>query len=133
MKGRGYILCPAPCVKVWQKKFFFFNSKLNILSFIFLIWTEQFWIWFSRKLTKNIKIPIIFASFPLPPVWLLNLGSDLSVDNIVQLGLAGTKIDSQDDVKVLELTEKWKYQNLSGKFWSFFQKSVRNMTHHYNC
>ena len=31
----------------------FFNWKLNILSFIFFIWTEQFFIWSSRKLTKR--------------------------------------------------------------------------------
>ena len=53
----------------------------------------------------------------LPPVWLSNLGWDLSIDNIVRIGLADTKIDSQDAVKtVLELTEKWKYPNVRGKF-----------------
>ena len=53
----------------------------------------------------------------LPLVWLLNLGSDLSISNIVWLGLGDTKIDSQDAVKkVLEHTEKWKYPNFSGKF-----------------
>ena len=37
----------------------------------------------------------------------LNLGSDLSIDNIVRLGLADAKIGSQDAVmKLLELTEK---------------------------
>ena len=37
----------------------------------------------------------------------LNLGSDLSVNNIVRLGSADTKISSQNAVKeVLELTEK---------------------------
>ena len=37
----------------------------------------------------------------------LNLGSDLSVDNIVRLGSVDTKISSQNAVKeVLELTEK---------------------------
>ena len=51
------------------------------------------------------------------PVWLLNLGSDLSIDNIVWLGLADTKIAGQNAVKkVLELTEKWKYPNFRGKF-----------------
>ena len=50
-------------------------------------------------------------------LWLLNLSSDLSIDNIVQLGLTDTKIGSQDAVtKVLELTEKWKYPNFRGKF-----------------
>ena len=78
---------------------FFLIWKLNILNI-------QFWIWFSRKLTKNVKT--------------LNLGSDLSIDNIVRLGLADTKIGSQNAVmKVLELTEKWKYPNLRGKFYVF--------------
>ena len=73
--------------------------KLNILNI-------QFWIWFSWKLTKNVKT--------------LNLGSDLSIDNIVRLGSADTKISCQDAVmKVLELTEKWKYPNLTGKFYVF--------------
>ena len=53
----------------------------------------------------------------LPPVWLLNLGSDLSINNIVQLDSADTKNVSQDAVnKVLELMEKWKYPNFRGKF-----------------
>ena len=43
----------------------------------------------------------------------MNLGSDVSIDNILQLGSADTKIDSQDAVKkVLELMEKRKYSNL---------------------
>ena len=42
----------------------FFNWKLNILSFIFFIWTEQFFIWSSRKLTKNVEISIVLKSFP---------------------------------------------------------------------
>ena len=43
----------------------------------------------------------------------MNLGSDVSIDNILQLGSADTKIDSQDAVKkVLELMEKIKYPNL---------------------
>ena len=42
----------------------------------------------------------------LPPAWLSNLGSDLSINNIVHLDSADTKIISQDAVnKVLELTE----------------------------
>ena len=45
----------------------------------------------------------------LPPVWC----SDLLINNIVQLGLADTKIVSQDAVnKVLELTEKMKIPKL---------------------
>ena len=61
---------------------------------------------------------IVFKVFIiLPPVWLSNLGSDLSIDNIVWLGLADTKSGSQNAVKkVLELTEKWKYPNFRGKF-----------------
>ena len=40
---------------------------------------------------------------------------DLSTDNTVWLPLADIKIGSQDAVKkVLELTEKWKYPNVSG-------------------
>ena len=55
--------------------------------------------------------------FILPLVWLSNLGSDLSIDNIVQLDSADTKIVSQDAVnKILELTEKWEYPNFRGKF-----------------
>ena len=54
--------------------------------------------------------------------------------NVVQLGSAGTKIGSQDAVKkLLQLTEKGKYPNFSGKFLSIFQKSVAHMIHHYNC
>ena len=54
------------------------------------------------------KFPTFFKVFLiLPPVELLNLGSDLSLDNIVQVGSADTKIDSQDAVKkVLEPSEK---------------------------
>ena len=67
---------------------------------------------------KPSKFPTIFKVFViLPPVWLSNLGSDLSINNIVQLGPADAKIGSQDAVmKVLELTEKWKYPNFRGKF-----------------
>ena len=62
---------------------FFFNWKLNIPSFIFLIWTEQFWIWFSQKFTKSVEISIVFKSFPcFIPVWFSYLGSDLSIANI---------------------------------------------------
>ena len=54
----------------------------------------------------------------LPPVWLLNLGSD----NIVQLDSADTKIVSQNAAnKVLELMEKWKYPNIRGKFYLFLE------------
>ena len=47
----------------------------------------------------------------------LNLGPDLSIDNIVGLDSADTRITCQNAVKkVLELTEKWKYPNFRGKF-----------------
>ena len=43
----------------------------------------------------------------LPPVQPSNLGSDLSINNTVQLDSANTKTARQDDVNmVLELTEK---------------------------
>ena len=96
---------------MFSRSIFFFNWKLNILSFVFLIWTEQFWFWFSQKL-KISKFPLFFKVFLiLHPVWLLNLTSDLSVDSIVQLGLADTKVVSQDaEKRVLKLTEKWNTQ-----------------------
>ena len=53
----------------------------------------------------------------LPPAWVSNLGSDLSINNEVWLDSTDTKIASQDTVnKVLELMEKWKYPNFRGKF-----------------
>ena len=55
----------------------------------------------------------------LPPVSLSNLCLDLLryFDSIVWLGSADTKIGSQDAVvKMLELTEKWKYSNFRGRF-----------------
>ena len=58
-RGGDTFLSLALSVNVWQKNFCF-NWKLNIPSFIFLIWTEQFWIWFSRKLTKTMEISIVF-------------------------------------------------------------------------
>ena len=63
------------------------------------------------------KYPSFFKVFHiLPPVWLLNFGSDLSIDNLVRLGSADTRIGSQDSVKkVLEITEKKKI-NFRGKF-----------------
>ena len=72
----------------------------------------------AENLQKTLKFPPFFkVFFILPPVWLLNLGSDLSINNIVRLGLADTKIDTQDAVKkVLEPMEKWKYASLRGKF-----------------
>ena len=56
----------------------------------------------------------------LPPVSLSNLGSDLSINNIDQLGSAdNTKIVSQESIKnVLELTENWNYSNFNrGQFF----------------
>ena len=75
---------------------------LGISSFIFVIRIEQFWIWFSQKLAKNVKISIVFLI--LPSVWLSNIGSDLSVGNMVGLGSTDTKDNTQDAVKnLLEL------------------------------
>ena len=51
-------LCLASSVNVQQK--YFFPLKTKYPSLIFLVWTEQFWIWLSRKLTKNVKIFIVF-------------------------------------------------------------------------
>ena len=64
------------------------------------------------------KFPSFFKVFLiLPPVWLSNLGSDLSIDNIVRLGSTDTKIANQNAVKkVIELTKKWKCPDLRGKF-----------------
>ena len=73
----GTFLCLASFVNVWQFFFcFFLIWKLNILSFIFLIWEEQFWMLFSQKLTKNMsKFLSFFKSFslfyPLYDFWIL--------------------------------------------------------------
>ena len=82
----------------------------------FYVW--KFWIWFNRILIKNVKIFMVFkVFFILPPVWLLNLGLDLWIDNMFPLDVADTKIGSQDAVQtVLELTKKWKYPKFRGKF-----------------
>ena len=67
------------------------------------------------------KFPLFFKVFLiLPPVWLSNLASNLSINTIVPLGSADTKIDSQDAAKkVLELTVKWQYPTFRGKFYFF--------------
>ena len=50
----------------------------------------------------------------------LNIGSDLLISNIVQLGSADTKIGIENVVKeVLGLKEKWKYPNFRVKFLVF--------------
>ena len=64
----GIFLCLALSVNVRQE-FFFFIWMLNILSFIFLIWTEQFWIWFSQKLTKNVKKNFFFNFSSFYPLY----------------------------------------------------------------
>ena len=71
------------------------------------------------------KYPSFFKVFHvLPLVWLLNFGSDLSIDNLVRLGSADTRIGSQASVKkVLEITEKKK---------KFSEVNVRKMKNHYN-
>ena len=54
--------------------------------------------------------------YPLYGFW-INHSSDISIDNIVRLGSADTKINSQNAVKkVLELTEKRKQPKFRGKF-----------------
>ena len=114
-RERRTFLCLASSVNVRQK--FFFNWKLYIPSFILFIRTEKVWTWFSRKLTKNIEISIVFKFFLiLTTLWLSNLTSDFSSDNAVRLSLADTKISSHHAVKMLELTEKQKYPNFRSKF-----------------
>ena len=79
---RQFILCLALSVNLWQSRGSFFNWKLNVRHFIFLIWMEQFWIWFSKKLTKNKKFPSFSKVFLiLPLVWPWNLGSNLLINN----------------------------------------------------
>ena len=102
-----------------RRSIFFFNWKLNISSFIFLIWTAQFWIWLDQKSTKNVRISIAFTKVVI--IWLAawhsDLGLDLSIDNIIRLDSADTKTASQDAVKeVLELAGNWKYSNSRNKF-----------------
>ena len=104
-RGGGTFMCLALSGNVRQMFFFFF---------IFLIWTEQFWIWFNRKLTKKQQKVKVFLI--LPSVWFLNFGWGLSIDSVVWLGSADTKICSQNAViEELELTEKWKYPNFRSK------------------
>ena len=92
LKGEGTFL-PSIFMSVKHSaELIFLKWKLNILSFIFLIWMEQFWIWFSWKLTNF----CCFLNFLLPPLWLSNLGSDLSISNITRPGLADTKVVSQN-------------------------------------
>ena len=53
-RGGGTFLSLALSVNALRSNFLF-NWKLNMSSFIFLIWTEEFWIWFRWKLTKTIN------------------------------------------------------------------------------
>ena len=62
---------------------FFYHSFYGI--------TSRFW---SNQVEEEVFII-------LPPVWLLNVGSDLSIDNIVWLSLADRKISSQDILSVI--------------------------------
>ena len=48
IEGRGYIFI-SRIVYQCLTEVFFLNWMLNVLSFIFLICPEQFWIWFSQK------------------------------------------------------------------------------------
>ena len=106
-RGGDRFSYPESSVNFWQK-WLFFNWNLNIPSFTFLIWTKQCGIWFNQKLTKKWKFPLFFKVFLiLHPAWLLNLGSELSIHNIVRLGSVDRKVDNQVAVnKALELTEK---------------------------
>ena len=54
--------CLASSVNIPQKCFFF-KWKLNISPFIFLILTEQCWVWFSQKLTKKCRNFHCFLKF----------------------------------------------------------------------
>ena len=56
-RGGGTFLSLALSLNVWQKQFF---SVESWISFIFLIWSVQFWIWFWWKLTKIVKFSIVF-------------------------------------------------------------------------
>ena len=62
IEGRGYILMSSN-VCYCLPKVLFFNWKLNIPSFIFLIWQQQFWIWFSLKFKKKHQFFFVFQSF----------------------------------------------------------------------
>ena len=114
----GWSLAKKSSVWVYWKLFVvFYQSSCVIL----LTWYCQLyfspWIPHGYPLNGSVKSLFFKVFIILPPVWLLNLGSDLSIDNIVWLGLADTKSGSQNAVKkVLELTEKWKYLNFRVKF-----------------
>ena len=45
-----------------------FDRKLNVQSFTFWIWTEEFWIWFIWNLEENTKMCIVFKSSKLKVV-----------------------------------------------------------------
>ena len=60
VKPRGVVAFLYLASSVNGRQKFFFTWKINILSFIFLIWAEQFLIWLIQKLTKNVKISIVF-------------------------------------------------------------------------
>ena len=94
VKGRWYILKSSIACKRLAEVFFF-NWEVNIPSFFFVIWTQHFWIWFSRKLTKTVEISTVFLIFYyFPPAWLSSLVLDLSINNILRLGSDHTKIGS---------------------------------------
>ena len=93
---------------------------VNIPPFIFLICTEQFWIWFSQKLTKTVKISIVFKFL---------LFYLLHVFRI----LVDTKIGSQNAVKeVLEIREKWKYPNFFSKICWKHDIPLQSLGIHYS-
>ena len=61
-RGEGVHFNVKQCLLLFAKSTFF-NWKLNIPSFIFLIWQQQFWIWFSLKFKKKHQFFFVFRSF----------------------------------------------------------------------
>ena len=117
---------------------FFCNWKLNVLFFVFLIWAEQFWIWFSWKLTKINKISIIFQSFlyftPCMSFesWFRSVNREyssttLSLHKNRQLRFCQEGARTYGKVKIPKT-----FTCVFFLFF-FFQNSVRNMIHYYNC
>ena len=77
----------------------------------------------SPKINKTRQNFHCFLKFSLfYPLYDFQILVQISINNIVWLGSADTKIASQDAVmKVPELTEKWKYPNFRGKFQVFLK------------
>ena len=105
IKGMGYIFMSS--IVCWcSAEVIFFQLKAEYLVFHFLDLDGTILNLIKPKIKKcwNFHRFIKFSLFY--PLYCLNLDSDLSVNNIVWLGLADTNIGSQDPVKkVIELTE----------------------------